>query len=80
LSSRKLSERPLDPALHYEMGVLLLRNGNAGAAKGWLLSALSLAPDYRPAHAALADVYRREGDETRAAEHRRRAAGPTSAK
>lgn len=80
LSSRKLSERPLDPALHYEMGVLLVRNGNASAGKGWLLSALNLAPDYRPAHAALADLYRREGDETRAAEHRRRAANPISAK
>ena len=79
LSSRKLSERPLDPALHYEMGVLLLRNGNASAGKGWLLSALNLAPDYRPAHAALADQYRREGDETRAEEHRLRA-GPDPVK
>jgi Tfp pilus assembly protein PilF len=77
LRSRTLSERPLDPALHYEMGVLLLRNGNASAAKGWLLSALNLAPDYRPAHAALADLYRSEGDQTRAAEHSLRAAGPT---
>src|SRR5262249_32639896 len=27
LQSRKLAERPLDPALHYEMGALFLRTG-----------------------------------------------------
>jgi predicted Zn-dependent protease len=73
LKSRKLSEQPLDPALHYEMGVLLLRNGQKGAGESWLLSALSLDPDYRPAHAALAEHYERQGDAKRAAEHRLRA-------
>jgi tetratricopeptide (TPR) repeat protein len=71
LSSRKLSERPLDPALHCEMGVLLLRSGHRKPGVSWLLSALRLDPDYQPAHAALAEYYARQGDKDRAAEHRR---------
>src|SRR5207253_931100 len=73
LTSRKLSEQPLDPALHYEMGVLLLRGGHPEVGEKWLLSALRLDPDYGPAHAALAVYYQRQGDSARAAEHRRRA-------
>jgi tetratricopeptide (TPR) repeat protein len=75
LRSRKLSEQPLDPALHYEMGLLLLRTGQESAGEGWLQSALSLDPDYRPAHAALAEYYARQGDANRAADHRRRSGG-----
>jgi tetratricopeptide (TPR) repeat protein len=71
LTSRQLSLRPLDPALHYEMGVQLLRSGNDEIGEGWLLSALRLDPDYRPAHQALADYYERRGDAERAREHRR---------
>jgi tetratricopeptide (TPR) repeat protein len=73
LRSRKMSERPLDPALHCEMGVLLLRGGHKDVGEKWLHSALGLDPDYRPAHAALAEYYERQGDPQRAAEHRRRA-------
>jgi tetratricopeptide (TPR) repeat protein len=79
LTSRKLSEQPLDPALHCEMGTLLLRNGHTSTGESWLKSALGLDPNYKPAHAALAEHYRAQGDEARAAEHRRqaeRAAGP----
>ncbi len=75
LRTRKLSEQPLDPALHCEMGVLLLRRGHNKAGEGWLLSALKLKPDYQPAHAALAEYYERQGDRERAAEHRRQS-GP----
>ena len=75
LKGRKLSEKPLDPALHYEMGVLLLRAGHQATGVGWLQSALDLDPDYRPAHAALADYYERQGDGNRAAEHRKKS-GP----
>ncbi len=73
LRSRKLSERPLDPALHYEMGTLLLRSGHNEVGESWLLSALALDPDYRPAHAALADYYESQGDSTKAKEHRQKA-------
>jgi predicted Zn-dependent protease len=75
LRSRKLAERPLDPALHYEMGVLMLRTGERELGERWLLSALSLDPDYAPAHAALADFYEQAGDPARAAEHRAQAGG-----
>ncbi|MDB5309321.1 MAG: tetratricopeptide repeat protein [Gemmataceae bacterium] len=74
LQSRKLAEQPLDPALHYEMGVLLIRTGHPTTGEGWLVSALRLDPGYRPAHAALAEYYDRLGDKGRAADHRRRAA------
>ena len=74
LRSRKLAEHPLDPALHYEMGALLLA-GNPDVAAQWLASAVQLDPHHRPAHAALADYYARKGDAARAALHRRRAAG-----
>lgn len=80
LSSRKLSERPLDPALHYEMGVLLLHDGHNSAGEGWLLSALNLAPDHQPSHAALAEYYQRMGDEKRAAHHRLRATDSSQGK
>jgi tetratricopeptide (TPR) repeat protein len=74
LRSRRLAERPLDPALHYEMGALLLRTHPEVAAQ-WLRSALALDPAHRPSHAALADYYERTGDPARAAEHRRAAVG-----
>jgi predicted Zn-dependent protease len=73
LRSRKMSEQPLDPALHCEMGVLLLRGGYKELGERWLKSALNLNSDYKPAHAALAEYYQQQGDTQRAAEHRRRA-------
>jgi predicted Zn-dependent protease len=73
LQSRKLAEQPLDPALHYEMGMLLMRTGHPATGEEWLLSALRLDPGYRPAHAALAEYYDRTGDTARAADHRRQA-------
>lgn len=73
LRSRRLAEQPLDPALHYEMGVLMARAGRADLAEWWLNSALGLDPDFARAHAALADLYERAGDPVRSAEHRRKA-------
>jgi len=72
LQSRRMYEQPLNPALHYELGVILLRGGHKNVGESWLLSALSLDPNYRPAHAALADYYAQEGDTKRADEHRRK--------
>src|SRR5207248_1344139 len=71
LQSRKMSEQPLDPALHTEVGVLLVRDGNDAVGESWLRSALSLDPKYRPAHVALAELYQRKGDTVRAERHRR---------
>jgi tetratricopeptide (TPR) repeat protein len=73
LRSRKLAEKPLDPALHYEMGLLLLRTGSPTEGEAWLQSAVSLDPDYAPAHAALADLYQKAGNSAKAAEHRQKA-------
>jgi Tfp pilus assembly protein PilF len=70
LQTRRLPEQPLNPTLHYEMAVLLLQNGQEAAAENWLKSALSLDPQFRPAHAALARLYEQRGDEGRAAFHR----------
>jgi Tfp pilus assembly protein PilF len=73
LRSRKLAEQPLDPALHYEMGVLLLRAGDAEMGERWLGSALALDPDFAPAHTALAEALEKRGETAKAADHRRRA-------
>jgi predicted Zn-dependent protease len=72
LQTRRLYEQPLNPALHYELGVMLLRGGHKSVGESWLLSALNLDPNYRPAHAALAEYYAEQGDATRAEEHRRK--------
>ena len=70
LRSRRLAEQPLDPGLHYEMGVLMVRTGRPDLGEWWLQSALGLDPNHAPAHAALAELYEKSGDATRAAEHR----------
>lgn len=73
LQSRKLAEQPLDPALHVELATLLLRSGQTELGLRWLQSALDLDPKFRPAHAALAEHFEREGKKDLAEEHRRRA-------
>jgi tetratricopeptide (TPR) repeat protein len=73
LLTHQMSGRPLDPALHCELGVLLLQIDQKEEGAGWLLSALRLDAGYRPAHAALADYYQARGDASRAADHRRQA-------
>ncbi|HZT79908.1 MAG TPA: tetratricopeptide repeat protein, partial [Gemmataceae bacterium] len=73
IRQRQMSARPHDPALHCEMGTLLMELGQQELAVRWLLSALNQDPDYGPAHAALADYYRRQGDTEKADYHRRQA-------
>jgi len=70
LTSRRLAENPLDPALHFEMGKLLLESGTPDVAEQWLLTALRLDPGHRAAHAALAGLYAARGDAARADRHR----------
>ncbi|MDW8244555.1 MAG: tetratricopeptide repeat protein [Thermogemmata sp.] len=70
LQTRRLPQQPLNPALHYEMAVLLLQNGQEDAAENWLKTAISLDPHYREAHATLAQLYERRGDLIRADLHR----------
>jgi tetratricopeptide (TPR) repeat protein len=52
---RELGERPNDPALHCELGKLLLRLGYREAGRAWLLRAVSTDPSYAPARDALTD-------------------------
>jgi predicted Zn-dependent protease len=71
--TRLMAQTPNDPALHAELGTLLIELGHARVGESWLLSALHLDPQYGPAHAALADCYQARGDARRAAFHRRQA-------
>jgi predicted Zn-dependent protease len=75
LQSRKLAEFPLDPALHYEMGALLIQTGHGEIGERWLLTALDLDAGHQPSHAALAAYYEGRGDRAKAELHRGRAAG-----
>jgi tetratricopeptide (TPR) repeat protein len=52
---RDLLEKPHDPALHCELGQLLLRVGRREEGLRWLKSALREDPQYAPAHKALAE-------------------------
>jgi tetratricopeptide (TPR) repeat protein len=70
ISHRKMSERPYDPALHCELGTLLIELGHRDLGARWLRSALQKDPNYQPAHAALAGYYEEEGDPEQAAHHR----------
>jgi predicted Zn-dependent protease len=74
LSSRAIAQSPLDPALYVQLGKLTLGSGGGDAGRRWLLYALQLDPEFRPAHAALAAYYDSVGDKARAEEHRRKAA------
>jgi len=73
IMSRRMSIHPHDPALHVEMGKLLISLGEKEVGRGWLQTALQKDPAFRPAHAALADYYEEAGDAQQAAVHRRQA-------
>jgi tetratricopeptide (TPR) repeat protein len=73
LGTKRLQAAPEDPALRYEMGMLSIEMGQEEVGLGWLLSAVQKAPDFKPAHAALADYYDRKGDSRRATLHRQQA-------
>lgn len=68
--------RPNDPAIRVRLGAELLAAGHQAAGVRFLKAALRIDPDYRPAHAALADYYDRHAQPAAAAEHRRRASDP----
>jgi tetratricopeptide (TPR) repeat protein len=77
LMTSKMSARPRDPALCCEVGNLLMSLGQSENGENWLLTALTLASDYGPAHAALARYYRERGDEEKAAAHAEQAQAAT---
>jgi predicted Zn-dependent protease len=68
---RRVMQRPHDPALRYEVGMIFLRNGFIDDGLRWLGTALQEDPQHRDTHRALAEHYENVGDEERAAPHRR---------
>ena len=81
ISTRQMSARPHDPALHCELGTLLLGLGHRELGERWLLSALKQDGRYRPAHAALAEYYKTQGDTEKTEYHRQQAqAAPANAR
>jgi Tfp pilus assembly protein PilF len=66
---KDLPQAPHDPALHYELAMIALRQGAERDAVRWLNSALKDDPQYAPAHRALAGYYRHIGQQGRASRH-----------
>src|SRR5262249_33662459 len=56
---------PADPAPRLEAGQICLRNGQGREGLRWLYGLLEIAPDYKPAHEALADYFTSQGDSVR---------------
>ena len=69
----RMDDTPHDPALDYEIGTLLLRNGRDKDGVRWLSYALLEDPHYRPSHRALAEYCERTGNKEAAERHRREA-------
>ena len=65
-----MSQRPNDPALHWELRKLLLELGDPGTGKNWLLNALRLDEHILPELTALVDYSEQQGDAAMAAEYR----------
>jgi tetratricopeptide (TPR) repeat protein len=74
ITNRLMPKTPHDPALHHELGTILMRMGKDELALSWFHSALREDPGYRPAHESLAAYYERVGDAEKAAAHRSRLA------
>jgi predicted Zn-dependent protease len=68
-----MAKAPNDPGPRREAGRICLRNGQVAEGLRWLDGALELAPDDKPTHGILADLYASQGDEARARYHRDKA-------
>jgi tetratricopeptide (TPR) repeat protein len=71
IANLRMSQTPSDPALHGELGAIMLRNGFVEQGLHWLHSALQLDGQCLPAHQALAEYYQQMGDAEQAEQHRR---------
>ena len=74
---RVVVERPADPELRYEIGVILLNYGSPDDGAKWLRTVLQLEPDHVGAHQALAVYCQTRGDWRKAFDHRRSGHRPT---
>jgi predicted Zn-dependent protease len=68
--AHQLGQRPADPALNFESGVILVRSGQPGKGLEFLYRALRADPEHSPTHAVLAEYFEGAGDTQRAAFHR----------
>ncbi len=68
-----MQHRPFDPDVHSEVGRLSLRLGQHEEGMRWLRSALKLDPMHKATHEALAEQYRRMGNQGLAARHQEQA-------
>ncbi|MCI0642981.1 MAG: tetratricopeptide repeat protein [Gemmataceae bacterium] len=73
IEAKEMPRRPFDPALHCELGILLIGLGQKESGYTWLKNALQLEPHNPAAHSALADYYQHKGDTTQADFHRQEA-------
>ncbi len=73
IEGKEMSRRPFDPALHCELGTVMIGLGQKESGIAFLRSALQLDPHNRAAHAALADYFQEQGDTAQAAFHRQEA-------
>ncbi len=73
IANRLMPKTPQDPALHHELGTILLRMGEEELGHRWFHSALKQDPRYQPAHLALAEYYEQKRNPQRAAFHRQQA-------
>ncbi|MFL5241218.1 MAG: tetratricopeptide repeat protein [Gemmataceae bacterium] len=80
ISNRDMARSPNDPALHTELGNLMITLAQENLGERWLLSALQKDPNYGPAHQSLADFYEKKGDHSKARQHRERAQKDSSHK
>jgi tetratricopeptide (TPR) repeat protein len=80
ISTREMAKTPNDPALHTELGNLMITLAQEELGERWLLSALQKDPNYGPAHQSLADFYEKKGDRSKARQHREMAQKDSSHK
>ena len=71
LLTRKLLDQPRNTELRYRLGMVLLKYDNPTHGVVWLQSVLELQPNHRPAHAALAAYFAKDGQRALAEYHRR---------
>lgn len=66
----EIHKNPTNVELRYELGRLLMRYKSREEGAGWLQSLLRFDPHHAGAHRALADYYRKTGEEGLANQHR----------
>jgi predicted Zn-dependent protease len=76
ITTTEMQQRPHDPALHHEIGLILLEVGRPEEAVQWLHRALKESPPYVPAHRALAEYYQQVGNQEGVTYHSRFLSAP----